>query len=251
MSRDDIENRKLRSALVALEQPTRTLSLIEYRSLVSGLDLPTTAQKRGFSRFVSNDHSWYKILEFLPPGKPFAFFIDPRAGFGFAKLEEDFRWHSAPVTRQDRYRSFPTESYRQHFGYLNYAPPHFAPTVIDLDLKLCALPQEIVDAGTVSISAVVHRAGAQVLRDKEGHRWPEESGGLRAWIEIVRRARDLDRDPSCRTELIVDDLTLRNEPYLWDGYEDAVLDKLLMPERERQRQTMVEAMGRVCDMSFG
>lgn len=56
------------------------LSLEEYRKVIAPLPIPTLAQEQQFLEFVSNAHSWYKHLPYLPPGQPFQFFLDPAAG---------------------------------------------------------------------------------------------------------------------------------------------------------------------------
>lgn len=60
------------------------LTLPQYRVLVRSLPRPTLVQMQHFALFVSNANSWYKHLQYLPPGEPFQFFLDPGAGMQLA-----------------------------------------------------------------------------------------------------------------------------------------------------------------------
>jgi len=48
-----------------------TLTLEEYRALVSDLPRPTSQQIYNFVEFVASAHSWYKRLPYFLPGIPF------------------------------------------------------------------------------------------------------------------------------------------------------------------------------------
>ena len=92
--------------------------LAEYRMLARHLPPPTSDQIQAFASHVADAKSWYKHLPFLPPGTPFHFFVDPRAGldrmrtrdgailFG-ERTNDTFRFHYTWMTTAD---------YHTHFG---------------------------------------------------------------------------------------------------------------------------------------
>ena len=248
----------------------------EYRELLAGVPMPSREQIEAFARFVSTAHSWYKHLPIWPPGVPMNFFLDPGAG---AQRIVDARGRVDQVDRLERgfhHSWLPTAKYRDSFGHAAYArtagtgtvvsfigadgsqlaPSHEEPLVFEPSgAELVALPDEVLEAGTALLSAVVHPRGpllvpSRVAWDRDPGRsgtspadWPAESGGTAALAQILERAEALLADPQL-------------EKPAPDGNPDRhhllgcdfVLYQLLTPERERQQRGMVAALECVVDL---
>jgi hypothetical protein len=48
-----------------------------YRAITAPLPRSTMRQRRAFTTYLANDHSWYKKLPLHGPGEPFVIFLDP------------------------------------------------------------------------------------------------------------------------------------------------------------------------------
>ena len=194
------------------------LSLDEYVSLLSELPRPGEDEIDNFVRFVASAHSWYKRIPYLLPGVPFHFFMDPFAGSNFS-VTWTGRIRVTPRIEQGfHYSWLPTETYLEQFGHLAYsceAAGRFAdvrlqgrvvssdcsPTILGRTGKLTPLPSEILDAGTVGLTAVIHPASIGILeswpielsrRDSPQEiTWATESGGQEGLQSIIARCREL------------------------------------------------------------
>jgi hypothetical protein len=241
---------------------TPTIRLAEYVALVAGLPPPTEQQKENFAHFVSSAHSWYKHIPFWQPGVPFHFFIDPSAGcerrvtiFGKVKFR--------PRLKQGfHYSWIQTTEYRERFGYLAYScgagtkafhvrfgfliTPGDNIEGIPKDGRLYRLPQEVVEAGSVQLTSVIHDCSATISYwDKsigpESLSWPAESGGRETLQKIIKRCKAMRHESLNeiqKNRVRIDEV----------GFVDAELFELLRPERQRQQSEMLKAMKRVCDL---
>ena len=80
--------------------------------------------------------------------------------------------------------------------------------------------------------------------------WPESSGGLDTLERIFERHRESQRPGFGREWPVLDVKSLKPYPSSThhEPFVDLVLHELLLPERNRQQQEMIEAMKRVCDL---
>ena len=247
------------------------LTLPRYRVLVRSLPRPTLLQMQQFAVFVSNAHSWYKHLTYLPPGEPFQFFLDTGAGTQRA-ISPQGSVNAIPRTEcGEHYSWLPTAEYRERFGYLAYSrsvgtathvlsddgtvltESDVAPYVYDLTARrLVQVPAKVLKAGRAFVSGVAHTGGTDertwqgMVRVKTPLEWPEESGGVEAVKKILDRCRVLEEDPS-RIEYVNRE-TLDPTQDIGPWFVDFPLYQLLEPERQRQRAGMVAAMKRVIEL---
>jgi hypothetical protein len=202
------------------------------------------------------------------------FFLDPGAG---AQRIINARGRLQQVDRLEHgfhYSWLPTAEYRERFGHAAYARTAGTGTVVSLaatdgselipsdheplvwqpgGAELVALPDEVLEAGTTFLSALVHPRApfillVRALRDEQLGRpwpadcptdWPAESGGAAALAQIIERVRALIANPE------LEEPPPETAPR---STGDFVLYRLLTAERERQRRGMVEALKRVVDL---
>ena len=235
-------------------QQVATLTLAEYLHLLSGVPLPSTQQKSEFAEFVSTAHSWYKHLPPNSPGQRFYFFIDKYAGCdrhlyknGTAVLA-DRREHGF------HYSDIPTTEYRSRFGYLAFSCSsgtsvfvvewpvlHSRDKITAVpgdDGKMYGLPKEILEVGETQLTSVIHPLASCYPVCNRLKVWPEESGGRLALEKIAARCREM-QDPA-NPEL---------KKYTRGiGYVEPLLDNLVAPERQRQKNEIVRSIDRVCEL---
>jgi hypothetical protein len=248
-----------------------TLTLEEYRSLVSDLPRPTSQQICNFVEFVASAHSWYKRLPHFLPGIEFHFYLDAAAG-----CDRSISWLGklkvTPRAKHGFHHSWiPTSEYLERFGYLAYScqagggftdvklggrivSSDAIPTVRGLNGRPYALPTEVVDAGTVRLTAVFDtRTASPGLWDiptgnadqAKKRTWPAESGGQATLEKILTRGRERrESKPADRHSPTV----LYSENV--DHWVDAEFYALMLPEQKRQRREAVEAMKRVCSVVY-
>jgi hypothetical protein len=245
------------------------LTLPEYRILVKSLPRPTILQMQQFAVFVSNAHSWYKHLPYLPPGLPFYFFLDPAAGMQLAVKPQGSVDAISRTKSGFHYSWLPTAEYRDRFGYLAYSritgtnfssrsddgtwliSSDVGSSVYDLTAhRLCQLPTQVRRVGRAFVSGIAHTCTIYqfwlgMVRMNTPLNWPEESGGMEAVTKILDRCRVLEKDPS-RKEYYQGTLDSNQDINL--GFVDFPLYQLLDPERQRQRAGMVSAMKRVIEL---
>lgn len=247
------------------------VTLPRYRVLVRSLPRPTLLQMQQFAKFVSNAHSWYKHLPYLPPGLPFQFFLDPGAGMQRA-ISPQGSINAIPRTECGKHYSWlPTAEYRKRFGYLAYSrsvgtavhvlssdgsrltESDVAPYVYDFTARsLVQVPAKVLKAGRAFVSAVAHTGGTDerawqgMVRVKTPLEWPEESGGVEAVRKILDRCRVLEKDPSRKEYANLETLGPNEDRDVL--FVDYPLYQLLEPERQRQRAGMVAAMKRVIEL---
>lgn len=240
------------------------MQLGEYAELVRELLPPTDGQKTSFARFVSTSHSWYKHLPLGLPGAPFQFFIDPHAGMDRI-LHEDGRVETAVrAERGFHYSWIPTAQYRERFGYLAFScgsrssvrliqgnaariPADDVAAVFDREGRLRALPPEVIEAGRVGLTRVIHpafAANAHWIADMspDAQRkiiWPEASGGQTQLARIIACAKAVEDTPIDQRAYIRIDGQWLLSPEL---YEE------IRPERARQLREMEAAMHRMYDV---
>ena len=256
---------------------SQQLTLAEYRDLLAGVSMPSDSQIEAFASFVSTAHSWYKHLPLLPPGVPMVFFLDPGAG---AQRIIDRRGRMEQTERLEHgfhYSWIQTAQYRGLFGRASYARTAGTGTVASLISAdrsqlipsdnepvifepgrghLVALPDEVLEAGTAYVSAVIHPRAAwypvwsgwqlpPCYDDPARVQWPPESGGTDAYVEILARVNAL-RDGAPVQEQSLDEDEAMGDKMGHNG--DLVLHRLLRPERERQQHGVVAALNRVIDL---
>ena len=248
----------------------RSLTLSKYIDLIEGVPLPTRQQRENFVEFVSHAHSWYKHLPAALPGSPFYFFVDKYAGWDRVIAEDGTAAFSERAEQGFHYSAIPTGQYRTRFGHLAYSsdsgvtvfleetplvlPRDHVPAVPSDDAQMCGLPTEILKAGVAHLTAVIHSLSATRMPpwDRIGD-WPEESGGQAALDRIQARARTMRQPTFEREEMEVDASLVETNPSSWMDLQqvDAVLYKLLAPERERQYAGMKKAIDGVCELIDG
>jgi hypothetical protein len=250
-----------------------TLSFADYRTLVSDIPPPSDDQIRDFVEFVSGAHSWYKHLPVLSPGQPFCFFVDPHSGMdrviqdegGVAYLprtDESFQFH---------YTWMKTDDYRARFGCLEYSCDAGTSFVLPVAVQKqdiptedkglldsgtasaticisgegeCWLPREVIDVGTVSVTASIHELAPRpwvwfrMKLHKGPMTWPEATGGNDTLSKIRERC---------------DFYRARYEKGDYAGIDeiDEVLAQLIAPERERLQKEMYHTIGRVITLLYG
>ena len=103
------------------------------------------------------------------------------------------------------------------------------------------LPEEVVDAGTVCLTGVIHETASESwiwlhYLEEEAHTlpWPEETGGTETGARIVNRCRVFAETKG---------------RYFEEADEE--LHNLVEPERVRQRTAMVAAMQAVIALVYG
>jgi len=226
-----------------VRQPWARLTMAQYRDLLEGVQLPTQAQRENFVDYVAQAHSWYKGLPLCLPGAKFYFFIDKYAGCDRVVLQDGTTTTRERITHGTHYSYLPTIKHRRKFGQLAFSCGERAaaasPTegwvaaVPGDDGRMYCLPTEILDAGRVRLTAVIHPNSPRFdfwdWRGPSRYRreWPHESGGEAALEDIFNRCREI-RDSGFRCRM------------------DPVLRRLFQPERQRQRAEMLRAIDQVC-----
>ena len=221
-------------------------SLAAYRRAVADLPRPTEAQIDAFVEFVASAHSWYKHLPLFPPGSPFTFFLNPKAGM------DTFVTPSGEVVYCERtddsqrfhYTWMTTAAYCARFGYLDYATDAgrtFVHRTSNGPAKLLAtrapagIPQAIRNAGTMNLTGVVHpMAAGRSLQwvDLSNASWPEESGGSKTMHQIQR--------------IVVAPGFWEQDLWLEDVHRE--LEQLFVPERSRLKSQMRRTIRAMLDV---
>jgi hypothetical protein len=239
------------------KQHVATLTLAEYRSLLSAVPLPSTQQKSEFAEFVSTAHSWYKHLPPNLPGQPFYFFIDKYAGCDRLLREDGTAVVVERTERGFHYSDLPTKEYRSRFGYLAFSCSSGTsvfvanwPLVYSRDKvaavpgddgKMYGIPKEILEVGETHLTAIIHPGGSCYPVCNSLKDWPQESGGRIALEKIATRCREMQDPKNPRWQLDTRSV----------GYTDPLLDNLVVPERQRQKREIVRSVGRVCEVIRG
>lgn len=235
-----------------------------YRLLVSDVAPPTDSQIEAFADYVAGARSWYKHLPLQPPGAEFHFYIDPNAGMDHlvhASGEVTVRSRT-PDTESFHYSWMTTADYRERFGCLAFScaarssifgsdqvgeetvlvDSNSLNPVLQVDSDSAMQPpKQILDAGTCSLTALVH---------------PRATASLVA-MRLASRMRKTPVAPAVNNE-IWDAIK-----ELWDRQHDrAVEDRieamaanpewaaLIQQQRARHRQTMIETMRRMRSVAF-
>lgn len=205
------------------------LSLQDYQCLIREAEVPapTDEQIANFVDFVCSAKSWYKHLPLVLPGESMCFFIDACAGLDrilladgrvtFLQRSESLRFH---------YTWMLTSEYRERFGGLSFAcaaaselfmgvqivddttnevipgvldPNWIFPVIWTNQENRFRLPQEILDAGCVEVTGVLHAATDRheywefyAKEFEAGDNWPDESGGPAAFAAILARCKELN-----------------------------------------------------------
>lgn len=243
-----------------------SLSLDEYRDIASTLSRPTRMQMEAYAKHVSNAHSWYKLW-YLGDLDAFrlTFFVNPSAGMGLASdgngHEEEYRLVERTnenttlgnVIGGFHYSDPPTAERLVRFGHLHYGRDRETLLIHDPTSNRCFdVPKSIVATGSVLVSAVISTFVTDAMRSKKAVRafrrlkWPEESGGRIAKLEIYERARMLIDNPSKAVFVRPGDPRAADDGDI--SFVDYPLHLLFEKERQRQRKEMVGAMSRVCDL---
>lgn len=160
-----------------------------YVDSVATLPRPTAPQIAEFVEYVATAHSWYKHLPLLPPGLPFAFYLDPNAGREWIENGSRRRFRdrvpNAPAGERFHYTWQPTSDYIARFGYLTYfanAGTSFrvpmkegvldtasAPRIqvenrrwMVVNRSWITVPEDVRRQGTVYLTAVIHPIAQRV-----------------------------------------------------------------------------------------
>ena len=260
-----------------LAQPSTGLSLEEYLALGRDLPLPTSEQRRNFVEYVSSAHSWYKHLTRFLPGAPFYFYMDKFAGCDCVSLEDGSFAIAERETQGFHYSDIPTGEYLRRFGFLSYScaqgtavfalarglmavPRDSVLAVPGEDGHLCCLPQSILDAGRVELTAIIHPASVSCHFGEppstEPIYWPSESGGESTLKKISERCAEMRKPAYAQKEeqrwedcikLMKTCRTAQERMELRErAQRDPILYQLMQPERRRQQAEMLKAIDRVC-----
>jgi len=261
--------------------PEQTLTTEAYRKMAGGLPRPSDKQIAGFVEFVSSAHSWYKHLPLVPPGVLFHFFLNPNAACDVTMRATGEIEYRKRRKIGFHYSEWPTDEYLKKCGYLDYRCLEAVGTVVrpidagittentrkntpgstagrgkdiatlireqiqmeaEIEARSLKVPEEILLAGTVSLTGIVHRYACLLnvwhwrgspgnLKDSD---WPAETGGRATLARILDVVRLSGQDDS-------------------DGREAACrqIDALIDPERQRLRRLMREAVERVLELVYG
>ena len=253
------------------------LDLGDYRHLLQHVTRPTEQQIRDFATYVAGARSWYRHLPLSPPGVPFYFFVDPCAGLDRILLRNGRAVYLNRTNESPRfhYSWMTTEEYRSRFGRLAFACAAGAEMFLPISCRLqngreidgvfantpCRLsvhvteehefrlPQEVLNAGAVGITAVVHRLTSvsgvllfHIGKDAGPLSWPEETGGAAIAQQIMHRCRQIEAQRRQRAQ---------GEGTGATDKTDEELDRLLAPERQRLLEAMVTAIRRVVELVCG
>ena len=246
----------------------RNLSSAEYLELVDKLPLPTDEQITRFVDYVSHARSRYKGPIEPPGGRVFCY-LDRYAGYDTIRDEHGQARPESRASTGSHYSDIPTSEYRASFGCLAYTGFRHK-TIFDRDMRLAYIPAKTMEIGKVRFSGVVHTLGFQaVLWDHRYYAnriddidWPEQSGGKKAFREIIAVAssigerswyRSTSDEPAPHekvSKLIDSDLRPQAASYVRDLIyakpEVLALYELLAPERERQYEEMAQGIRRFC-----
>jgi uncharacterized protein YndB with AHSA1/START domain len=240
------DERRVRSDARA-EQP---LELYEYRHVLRDCPAPTDAQIDDFVQYVASAHSWYKHLPVWSPGHPFCFFFHPFSAHDIGAQEDGTpicvrRTDDSEEPPEERlplkwshYSWMPTAKYRERFAFLDYDTSRSRPVLCTAE-RFVGLPDEVVEVGTVRLTAVIHPHLPQcppsffahlVERSGPTGSWAQDTGGDATVQEI------LDLCESIRAKC--------------DSPHGDKLKRLILPERERQYTEMRRAITRVRDLIY-
>jgi hypothetical protein len=239
--------------------------LRRYLELASRLPRPTEGQIAAFVEHLCYAHSWYKHLPILPPGRPFHFFLDPGAGMSRV-VRSDGQFGAQPRSSEECYHHswFSTDETRERFGFLSNAVvyprkeilDHDVPSMWDPHLAIDVhLPNEVLAAAPPEVSGLIHPLGTnyRLILLEFGHRlpeWPKDTGGSEQAQRVIERCRRL-ADGTVPIASAPPDVEL-DETTLWAlQRSDWVLYEMLEPERQRQRDEMVQAARRAVKFVYG
>jgi hypothetical protein len=244
----------------AVVSEIKVCPLSDYRRYVAGLPRPSERQINDYVAFVSNAHSWYKHLPYLPPGEPFHFFLDPFSGYDCLIRDDGSVVHQERTDTSPRfhYTWMTTKEYRHRFAYLAYeqgaAPDFFVDsqgsTRAYADLPVFTtrdgayrISPEVAEAGLVELTSLIHSrmdvpemwSIAQKMErywDPEfaSRRWPSQTGGE----ETLRRIKEL----------------CAREDVMWNIVKHEDLAALVLPERQRLHREMTRAINRMLGLLY-
>ena len=143
-----------------------------YRMAMRQFAPPTDQQTQDFVDWVAQDHSWYKHLPLLPPGKLFVCFLHPHAHQLPHMSVNGAAWKNIMASHKadedDEVRHLTTDEWHARFGLWQYWQAHYT-----LKPKVCAdiarwyapvgepdliwLPEEVLALGTVEVRGTINR----------------------------------------------------------------------------------------------
>jgi hypothetical protein len=241
------------------------LELAEYRALVEEFPPPTDDEIQRFAVHVSQAKSWYKHLPAWPPGVPVQFFVDPWAGLDRLRIpggavafnertETTFQFHYTWMTTKDYCAQFGRMAFSCEFGtelllpvsavledgtpvdgILDNNPSHAV--IYPAPDQSFQLPNEVVEAASANVTALVHSAAATTwfwgwVFSNPNYESPPQDTGL---AEIVARIQERCGRVGAGHN---------------SAESDPEIDALLKPERERQQAGMMSAMRRMRDLVY-
>jgi len=237
------------------------MTMEAYRKTAGALPPPSEKQIAGFVEFVSSAHSWYKHLPLVPPGVPFHFFLSPYVACDIGMRPTGENEYRRRREQGLHYSEWPTSEYRKKCGYLDYqclqgvgtqvrlleGPPNAENILaqiragIDSDTPGGKVPQEILLAGTVTLTGIIHRYACRsnLWRARarqcafEKSDWPSETGGKATLTRFLDVAHLSDHHD-----------TRDEEP------ASSQIDALIEPERQRLKRLIREAVERVLALVY-
>lgn len=261
-----------------------SMSLTKYVRTVEACPRTTQSQIDRFIEYLRSAHSWYKHLYLCPPGPKFYFYLDPHAGMN---IRRDASGRISAVERERNSACYGTMScttkqYRDRYGHLTYsvhAGPAFEitdrdgawvmnnwnPIILTDEGIPYLIPNDLAEESYACLTAVIHRKTLSVLwlkrkfeeEDTPLSSWPEESGGA-ARLRLIR-------DTCYRKVNDIQDRIFRGEQLIpHDGrkirdlrgaeredriyHVDQDIKKLMLPEINRQRLSIRQAINRMLNL---
>lgn len=248
---------------------------ISYVDSVATLPRPTVQQIGEFVEYVATAHSWYKHLPLLPPGRPFAFYLDPNAGREWIEngSRRQFRERvaNAPARERFHYTWQTTPEYVSRFGYLTYfadAGTSFrvpmkngvldtasAPRIqmenrrwMVVNRSWIFVPEDVRREGTVYLTGVIHPIAQSVASWFMAQHLAKPYGGTRLDI--------LAYDDSTADEIARTAIGMLRRVLLYSGQVQALpelaeLESRVLPAwAQIQKRQMIQAIHRMLDCIY-
>lgn len=122
-----------------------------YVELARSLPIPGPGQTRAFANYLTGAHSWYKRWDQFA----FTFFLDPNVGRTefLSPVGARFEDKTGVAVRPGQ----TTASYREHFGYWNYAHSfRDPPRVQAAGGRSLEIPPDLIRAGTAAVNKLMY-----------------------------------------------------------------------------------------------
>lgn len=228
--------------------------MMGYLEIVRRLERPSFEQVIDFVGYVCSAHSWYKHIPLRPPGAAFFFYLDPNAGCDLILHQAGREEYRERTEQGFHYNAIPTSEYRTRFGHLEHfvkagtrimlgdpegvlSTRNPGPAVLSKE-GWVEVPEELLRAGRVEVTGIIHPHCAEY--------------GFGIWVYWLGSARSADLAwlnetfEHAAVERILN-ICQAPDPHRKLGKE---IDRLVEPERNRQKRLMVEAVNCVLEVIY-